>query len=67
MNFTKYCFFSSGVSKDRAMDCSHRDTHGSRVYFTNSSDCCSIFENEDFSRSPTMCGGTRKILAISFI
>ena len=29
-------FFSSAVSSDRAMDCSHLDTHGSRVYFTNS-------------------------------
>ena len=67
MNFTKYCFFSFGVSRDRAMDCSHLDTHGSRVYFTNSRLCCSMLEKLLFSRSPTMCGGTRKILAISLI
>ena len=49
------------------MDCSHRITQGSRVYFTNSRDCCSILEKLDFSRSPTMCGGTLKIRAISLI
>ena len=49
------------------MDCSHRDTHGSSVYFTNSRLCCSMFEKEDLSRSPTICGGTRNILAISLI
>ena len=49
------------------MDCSQRMTHGSRVYFTNSRDCCSILEKLDFSRSPTMWGGTRKIRAISLI
>ena len=47
------------------MVCSQRITQGSRVYFTNSSDCCSILEKLDFSRSPTMWGGTRKIRAIS--
>ena len=47
--------------------CSHLTTQGSRVYFTNSSDCCSIFEKLDFSRSPTIWGGTLKIRAISFI
>ena len=49
------------------MDCSQRMTQGSRVYFTNSRDCCSILEKLDFSRSPTMWGGTRKIRAISLI
>ena len=33
------------------MDCSQRMTQGSRVYFTNSRDCCSILEKLDFSRS----------------
>lgn len=42
-------------------------THGSRVYFTNSMDWFSIFENVALSRSPTIYGGTRKILAISSI
>ena len=67
MNFTKYCFFSSGARRRRAIDCSQRTTHGSSVYFTNSRDCCSIFEKLDFSKSPTICGGTRKIRAISLI
>ena len=49
------------------MDCSQRMIQGSRVYLTNSSDCCSIFEKLDFSRSPTICGGTLKIRAISLI
>ena len=49
------------------MPCSHRDTQGSRVYFTNSNDCCSILEKLLFSRSPTMWGGTRKMRAISLI
>src|SRR5574344_2127492 len=49
------------------MDCSQRITHGSRVYFTNSKDCCSILEKLDFSRSPTIWGGTLKIRAISLI
>ena len=49
------------------MDCSHLTTQGSSVYFTNSRDCCSILEKLDFSRSPTMCGGTLKIRAISLI
>src|SRR5699024_6216176 len=49
------------------MDCSQRTSQGSRVYFTNSRDCCSMLEKLDFSRSPTMWGGTRKILAISLI
>src|SRR5699024_12831765 len=47
------------------MVCSQRTTQGSSVYFTNSRDCCSILEKLDFSRSPTMWGGTRKIRAIS--
>ena len=50
MNFTKYVFFSSGVRRDRCIDCSQRITHGSNVYFTNSNDCCSILEKLDFSR-----------------
>src|SRR5574344_2816740 len=49
------------------MDCSQRMTHGSKVYFTNSRDCCSILEKLDFSRSPTIWGGTLKIRAISLI
>lgn len=49
------------------MLCSHRDTHGSSVYFTNSRLCCSMFEKLLFSKSPTMWGGTRKIRAISLI
>ena len=49
------------------MDCSQRMIQGSSVYFTNSRDCCSILEKLDFSRSPTMWGGTRKIRAISLI
>lgn len=32
------------------MDCSQRVTQGSRVYFTNSRDCCSILEKLDFSQ-----------------
>ena len=47
------------------MVCSQRTTQGSSVYFTNSRDCCSILEKLDFSRSPTIWGGTRKIRAIS--
>ena len=47
------------------MDCSHRDTHGSRVYFTNSRDCYSMLLKDDFSKSPIIWGGTRKIRAIS--
>lgn len=39
----------------------------SRLNFTNSNDCCSMFENEDFSKSPIMCGGMRKMRAISLI
>ena len=39
MNLIKYVVFSSSVNKERIMFCSHRDTHGSRVYFTNSNDC----------------------------
>ena len=65
MNLMKYCFFSSLDSKERTMDCSHRDTQGSKVYFTNSRDCCSILLKDDFSRSPIIWGGTRKIRAIS--
>ena len=49
------------------MACSHLDIHGESVYFTNSSDCCSMLEKLLFSRSPTMCGGTLNILAISSI
>ena len=49
------------------MLCSHLTTQGSSVYFTNSNDCCSIFEKLDLSRSPTICGGTLNILAISLI
>ena len=41
-------------------DCSHRVTQGPTVYFTNSKDCCSIFENVDFSRSPIICGARGK-------
>lgn len=67
MYFTKYFDFSAGVSRERQMACSQRTSQGSNVYFTNSSDCCSIFEKELFSKSPTICGGTRKIRAISFI
>nr|DAP75311.1 MAG TPA: hypothetical protein [Caudoviricetes sp.] len=37
-----------------AIDCSHLTSQGSKVYFTNSSDYCSILEKLDFSRSPTM-------------
>ena len=62
----KYRAFSSFVSRARLMLCSQRVTHGSSVYLTNSRDCCSMLEKLDFSRSPTMCGGTRKIRAISF-
>ena len=44
-----------------------RTNQGCNVYFTNSSDCCSILEKLDFSKSPTICGGTRKIRAISLV
>jgi hypothetical protein len=57
LNLKKYSFFSSCVRSARCIDCSQRQTHGSSVYFTNSSDCCSILEKLDFSRSPIMCGG----------
>lgn len=67
MNFMKYLCFSEGNSRERWIDCSHLTTHGSSVYFTNSRDCCSILEKLDFSRSPTICGGTLKIRAISLI
>lgn len=63
----KHRFFSSSVNSERESDCSQRITHGSSVYFTNSRLCCSILEKLDFSRSPTMCGGTLKIRAISLI
>ena len=49
------------------MVCSQRVIHGDSVYFTNSSDCCSMLEKDDLSRSPTMWGGTRKMRAISSI
>ena len=49
------------------MPCSQRMSHGSKVYLTNSSDCCSMLEKLDFSKSPTMWGGTRKMRAISLI
>ena len=45
------------------MDCSHRDTQGSRVYFTNSRDCCSMLLKDDFSRSPDQMRRHRKIRA----
>ena len=48
MNLAKYRFFSSGEKSVRWIDCSQRTSQGSSVYFTNSSDCCSILEKLDF-------------------
>lgn len=48
------CFFSDSDRRARLMDCFQRTIQGSKVYFTNSRDCCSILEKLDFSRSPTI-------------
>ena len=67
MKRMKYSFFSLSVNRRRDILCSQRMSHGSKVYLTNSKDCCSMLLKLDFSKSPTMWGGTRKIRAISLI
>ena len=67
MSFQPIVFFSSVVRSERESDDSHLITQGSSVYFTNSSDWCSMLENVACSRSPIMWGGMRKRRAISSV
>ena len=45
----------------------HLSAQGVIVCITNSRLCCSMFEKVARDRSPIMCGGTRKSLAMSVI
>ena len=47
------------------MACSMRTSHGRMVWTAKEMFCDSIFENVARSRSPIMCGGTRKMRQIS--
>ena len=57
----------SSVQDEPVVAPSQEESEKSEDEPTNSRDCSSIFENEAFSKSPTICGGILNILAISSI